>query len=260
MTGTVLDWALTGEMVASVQTAVDYVEQLTWEADRSTQLEGIADAAVVERLRALGYLESSESPGEPATQPAESARSLLNLGTVLLEQDRPEEALDAYQRALELDPASPGAWLKCAVAQHRLGLFEEALASNRKVLELGGSPAHRESASLGMAIALVELGKPAEAILLLEAATAHMPGSFILWKTMGDVALGEGQLGNARHAYENTVAIREDVDSMNRLAALVLQLDNDSERAEELWRNSLRIDPDQPRVKDALRAIGAEVP
>jgi tetratricopeptide (TPR) repeat protein len=257
MPGRVLEWALTEAITSRERENADYVELLGWAAREQTDISGAADAEVVERLRALGYLAGPEHDEAQPTPPAEFQSSVLNLGTVLLEQDRPEEALQAYQRALELDPSSPGAWLKCAVAQHRLGLFEEALASNRKVIELGGSEIHRESASLGMAIAMVELGQPGEAMLLLEAATAHMPESFILWKTWGDIAIAEGQLEPSRQAYKKALEIEDDIEALNRLAALVVQLDSDSARAAELWQRSLRLDPNQPRVRDALQALGA---
>jgi Tfp pilus assembly protein PilF len=233
MVGSVLDWTLDEGVMSEVREAVDYVQLLSWDENRPAAITDQDGGAVVERLRALGYLAGSETAPAPTEPPAESARSLLNLGTVLLEQGRLEEALAAYERALELDPEMPGAWL---------------------------GPAHRESASVGMAIALVELQRSDEALLLLEAATAHLPDSFILWKMRGEIALGQGRHEPARRAYARALELEEDTDAYNRLAALVLQLDGDAAEAAELWRRSLELDPDQPRVRDALRALGDEVP
>jgi tetratricopeptide (TPR) repeat protein len=257
MPGTVLRWALSDDSASVDLEGVDYVELLDWKQPGQEWVRASSDDIMVEKLRALGYLVGPEVSMDGGAARPESARSLLNLGTVLLEQDRPEEALAAYQRALELDPEAPGAWIKCAVAQHRLGLYEDALASNRRGLELGGSDAHRESASVGMAAALVSLERPSEALLLLEAATAHMPDSSILWKTRGEIALGLDRYESARLAYTRVLEIEEDTDAYNRLAALVLELDGDLAGAQEMWRRSLQMNPDQPRVRDALDALGS---
>jgi tetratricopeptide (TPR) repeat protein len=258
MAGDVMEWALAGGDKPEAGGAVDYANLLDWQAPHGDVLGDVRRGSVIEKLQALGYLADNAEMSEPAATPAQSARSLLNLGTVLLEQGRPEEALEIYQQALELDPESPGAWLKCGVAQHRLGHYEDSLASNRKVLELGGSRAHRESASVGMAVALVELERPVEAMQLLEAATAHLPDSFILWKMRGTIALGQGRHEPARLAFEHALGIDEDTEVYNRLASLVLELDRDMVRAAALWNRSLEIDPDQPRVREALAALNSE--
>lgn len=256
MVGAVLEWALAEGTVGEAREAVDYVELLDWDERRPAAVTHQEGDAVIEKLRALGYLAEDEAgPASPAPS-GESARSLLNLGTVLLEQDRPEEALEAYQKALALEPESPGAWLKCGVAQHRLGRFEDSLASNRRALELGRTYAHRESASVGTAVALVELGRSQEALQLLEAATAHLPDSFILWKMRGDISLAQGDRETARRAYTRALELQESADVCNRLAALLVELDGDRAGATELWLRSLRLEPDQPRVRDALEALG----
>jgi tetratricopeptide (TPR) repeat protein len=259
MTGTVIAWAVRQAVVARQANAVDYRAILQWRPPSAAALVDPSAAEVVARLRALGYLETPDEGGSPADDLRdESPRALMNLGTVLLEQGRDQEALAAYQKALELDRGSPGAWLKVGVALRRLGRHEEALAACRAALELGGGEAHREAASLGMAIALVELGRPGEAEQLLEAATTFLPDSFILWRTRADIALGADDLALARQAYGRASELADDRECLNRLAALTLRLDRDREHAAALWRRSLALDADQPEVRQALAALAEQ--
>jgi tetratricopeptide (TPR) repeat protein len=258
MEGERLDWALTPGFRAPEAEPADYTAALAAPAAATEAGPDPASEELVARLEALGYLDS-EGGREPMPTPTsvETPRSLMNLGTVYLEQGRDREALTAYRRAAELDPSLPGAWVKVGIAERRLGHLDEALAAYRRALELGGADVHRESASLGMAVVLQELGKPGEALLLLDAATTFLPESFILWKTYGEGALAQDDQALAREAYERAAALDDDPEVLNRLAALVLQLDADADRAAALWRRSLELDADQPMVRQALAALGA---
>jgi len=263
MSGKVLSWALK-EGLESDGEPVDYAAVLGAPAGLATPLADLAADEVVAQLEALGYLEPGQEKAPPptatATPAVETPWAVLNLGTVLLEQGRDKEALEAYRRAVELAPEQAGSWIKLGVAQHRLGQLEESLESNRRAIKLAKSEVHVEAASLGMAIALTELGRPDEALMLLEAATTFVPTSFILWKTRGEVALKQGNQPLARDAYAKAAEFSPDTECLNRLAALVLALDGDRERATTLWQRSLQLDPNQPRVEEALAALAAEAP
>lgn len=59
-----------------------------------------------------------------------------NFGTELLKQDRLEEAVTEFQRAIELDPGYAAARLNLGYLYDRLGRTEEAITEYRKVVEL----------------------------------------------------------------------------------------------------------------------------
>jgi tetratricopeptide (TPR) repeat protein len=86
---------------------------------------------------------------------------LSNLGTVLKHQGRHEEALQAFDKAIQLRPEAPGAWKNLGDALVELGRPADALLSFQHVLKL--DPRHRDAAcSLGRA--LNDLKRPEEAL------------------------------------------------------------------------------------------------
>jgi tetratricopeptide (TPR) repeat protein len=256
--GNELTWVLNLPSSHPLQRIASYNHLKTRIAPQNTTRVPAADEAYVEKLRALGYLSGSagQTPGR-----GETPGAWLNLGTFFLEQGNPQKALQAYRKALEADPRSPGAWLKAALALNKLGRKEQALEAYRKALELGGSEAHRESSFLGAGILLGELGQGNASVALLRAAATEIPSSFILWTTLAEAALSDGEGAIAREALEKALRLREDADVLNRLAALVWKLDADREQAARLWKRSLQLRPDQVRVREALDALpGGQAP
>jgi tetratricopeptide (TPR) repeat protein len=78
--------------------------------------DGAVDPAVLERLRALGYLD------------AESPQGDRNMAAMLFESKRYAEAAAAYRKLVEADPDDGGLRASLAGALASLGRYDEALA------------------------------------------------------------------------------------------------------------------------------------
>lgn len=93
------------------------------------------------------------------------AASHSNLGAVYFEQQDYPNAIPSLQKALELNPALPGAELMLGTAQLALGYAADAIPhfERTRAIDLLG-------------IALVEAGRDREAVDRLEAALAKRPG------------------------------------------------------------------------------------
>ena len=65
----------------------------------------------------------------------------FNKGLTLVELGKYQEALDAYNKALEIDPSNPIKWGKRGELLYELGRYQEALDDFNKVLEIDPSDA-----------------------------------------------------------------------------------------------------------------------
>jgi protein O-GlcNAc transferase len=95
---------------------------------------------------------------------------LLNLARAEREAGRLTEAIEAFQRVVDLDQKSPDAWSMLSNALREAGRHEEALAAARRALAL--NPWHGQ-AHLNEGAALHTLGDPAAAVPSYWAATTQ---------------------------------------------------------------------------------------
>ena len=82
---------------------------------------------------------------------------MVNKGVTLAELRKHEEALKAYQKAIELNPKDPDAWNNKGATLAELGKHEEALKAYQKAIEL--NPKDTESRHQKSVAALDCLGK-----------------------------------------------------------------------------------------------------
>lgn len=98
---------------------------------------------------------------------------------LLFEQDQMEEALQAYDKAIELDPQFTSAWDGKGLALYGLGRYEEALQAFDKAIELDPQ---LENSLCNKGLALYGLGKDEEAIEAFDKAIELNPQSALAWK------------------------------------------------------------------------------
>ena len=89
-----------------------------------------------------------------------SSEAWSNLGIILTATERPEEALQAYDRALTDNPAYAGAWLAKAMTLFELKRYDEALPACDQALKLD---AGKHEALYTKSLILKELQRPDEA-------------------------------------------------------------------------------------------------
>lgn len=132
---------------------------------------------------------------ETAARFAGSARAQLMLGLFLTRNQHNLAAVDAYRRALTLDPASADASVGLGIAQSSAGMVKEALATFEAGLVLFPADAmHRQA--LGVLLArLAETGDAAaaeRARAMLESALAIDPKLAEAHYQLGSLALARG--------------------------------------------------------------------
>lgn len=124
----------------------------------------------------------------------------------LLQQGRVTEAMDAFQRLLQVRADLPDAWYNLAYLQHRARRFDDALASYRAALDLGvGGP---EEVHTNRAVILADhLSRHDDAERELRAALAIQPRYVPALVNLGNLHEQRGDRARAIESYEAALSI-----------------------------------------------------
>jgi tetratricopeptide (TPR) repeat protein len=135
-----------------------------------------------------------------------AADTLQDSAERLLESGRWAESAEAYRRLLTLQPDRPDAWYNLGFVLHRLARYDEALQAYQGALDLGIDAA--EEVHLNRAVILAEgLVRPDEAAGALHAALGCNPHHVPSWINLGTLHERLGQRAQAREAYERALAL-----------------------------------------------------
>jgi tetratricopeptide (TPR) repeat protein len=127
---------------------------------------------VIQYLLGEALLRSGARPGDPAMAEARTAleksvklnasfaRSRIELGKILLKQDRVDEAVQQLERARELDPKDKAVYSQLATAYQHNGRDKEASAALATVIKLNDEQRERESHNL---LRIVRIDSPQDA-------------------------------------------------------------------------------------------------
>ena len=166
---------------------------------------------------------------------------MFNLGNLLRRQDRADEAIDAYRKALDIDPSFVEPHLNLAHALQRNNAWNEAADSYRAFL---GSRPDQAEAHEGLTRCLQATGQLAEAIAAFEAAIKTGSESADLWGAMAIAYQGLGRLARAADCFMKAVkAEPENAGAWSNLAA-ALQLQGNHPEAEKCLEKAIALDPD----------------
>jgi superkiller protein 3 len=184
--------------------------------------------------------------------------SNINLGLVFLAMGKLDQAEQYVRRATDLDRSNAMAWLNLAVVLDTEGKTQEAESTYRRALELDS---RNVTIIQDLAQNLVTQQKGDEAVTLMEQVVVRSDSAMIR-KQYGDAFAATKEWDHAIAQYD--AALRFDprfVPAMNEKGfALIrkyvdgLEL-NDKQRqtALDLWRASLKINPNQPRIIEAIK-------
>lgn len=186
------------------------------------------------------------------------ARSCTNLGLAYLTLGQLDDALRYTQRATILDPKSAAVWLNLGVALEASGDFPQAESAYRRSLDV--DPTNLQT-MLNLGLNLVQQGKSEDAVSIMERVLQETDTPAIR-KRYADALARGGRYDDAVAQYEKALANDEDnYEAMNGIAYVRiaeyrkgLELD-DSKRdaAITMWKKSLAINSDQPRVETAVK-------
>jgi tetratricopeptide (TPR) repeat protein len=201
-------------------------------------------ADLAEMLRAQDRKEEAIAAYGKAVELAPGdTRFLLSLGHLLHQAGEPERALDHYRHAVAHDPNLAPAYAGLARAFFALRKFDEAIASARRALELNPLDAGMLRT---VGDAHLALHRHADAIAPLEQAAQIDPSSHLGHYLLGSACQGLGRLGEAIAAYERAIAIAPEVALYHFNYSIALLHAGDYARG---WREYERRWDGSPEIK-----------
>jgi len=224
------------------------------------------DPAILERLRALGYLD------------AESPKGDRNLAAVLFQEGRYPEAIEAYRKLVETNPNDGGLRASLAGALGAVGKYDESLEQLNKAIEI--EPLNPE-AYHNRGVIYEKRGDTEAAVNEYRTALRYNPqyepsrqavsrltGSAQVNAPTSDAERRAAQLaeraGQAarRGDYEGAMKLLDEAEQAAPRYALVYQyrsnvafLMRDIEAAKEALRKALEIEPDNALYQTNLRRL-----
>lgn len=176
------------------------------------------------------------------------ARAWLSLGH-LLEKQKPEEALAAYQKAAALTPKDPEPHISAGLLQERRKNFSGAEAEYKEVLALDP---HSTEAVLGLTNLYMKSGRISDAEPMLRKLAADRPDDAGIHLQLARVLAAQGKKDDAIPELQTAVKLSpNDSEAQRDLADLYLGAGK-NDRAEPLYRSLLAAHPNDAELHRGL--------
>jgi tetratricopeptide (TPR) repeat protein len=163
-----------------------------------------------------------------------------NLGAALQSEDRFDEAIEHYRRAIALRSDYAPAYNNMGAALRARGQVPEAIASYERALAL--RPDYRE-AHYNLANALLDQGKVDDAIDHFRGALQSAPGSADAHNNLGIALAAKGQSDEAISEFREALRLDPDSSKAHRNLGDVLASQRMQEDAIEHLRRAVQLDP-----------------
>ena len=209
-------------------------------------------SAVVEQLTAIYTMVTGAPPVLEISGQELAARDLMDKGYSLTELARYDEALEAYDRALALQPNYAWAWSRKGRTLRLSGRLPEALACYDEALRIQPNNA---SAWKGKGIVYEKLGEMDKALDCHRKANELDPQDAWNWANQSDILRGMGRLSDAQALLEKALSI--DAEHAESWAKLGLVLRDLGQLAQALnaYQQSVSLKPTYAWAQNGLGIV-----
>jgi protein O-GlcNAc transferase len=163
-----------------------------------------------------------------------------NLGLLLSDASRLDEAERAFRRAVAVNPAYGRAYANLASTLHRLGRLDNSLEASDAALRLQPDNAYAHFSRGGV---LLQLGRMQEAESALSAALGIQPRMLDAWIMLARLYRRQFRFADASSAYDRVLAIAPDRTSVAIAKAEVIWAAGREPEARAMWRDILAQHP-----------------
>jgi Tfp pilus assembly protein PilF len=175
-----------------------------------------------------------------------------NLGVQLRQQGKTREAVDAFDRAIELNPDRPTPYLNLAMT-----LFDrlQYTAADEAFLQAvaKGLP-NAESWFIDFAALYRERNMPSRAIALLYKGREMFPQSYAIEANLGSALVATGRYTEGVPELERALGLQPSSTLVLNNLGVFYAKRHDYARALDYWNRSLSIEPRQPQIRAAAEA------
>ena len=180
------------------------------------------------------------------------AEAWSNLGVLLNQQGRPDEAEQAYRQALDADPKDASTWYNLGVLLDDQGRLEEAEQAYRQALD--ADPKKAEAWS-NLGVLLNQQGRLDEAEQAYRQALDADPKKAEAWYNLGVLLDDQGRLEEAEKAYHRAVdADPKKAEAWYNLGVLYF-ISNRLKDAQNALEQAVELEPEKANFHASLGAI-----
>ncbi|MBW2055108.1 MAG: tetratricopeptide repeat protein, partial [Deltaproteobacteria bacterium] len=175
------------------------------------------------------------------------------LGTVFLDQSRPDKAKEVFEKAADLRPPYFPACYNLARLKQRENDHKGAISIYRAMLE---KQPNIGDAWNNLGVAYREIGDQDEAISCFRRAVAFAPYMAEAWNNLGVAQDEFNMIENASKSYRKAIEIRSDYASAHLNLGISLQKLRRFKEAEEHYNKVLETKPDDEVARFMLQSLG----
>lgn len=172
-----------------------------------------------------------------------------NLGGILLEQGKIDEAIHHYREVLRLSPGSPDAEMNLGKALMERGDLKEARDCFSTALSAGKDPAAAHKA-LGMVLA--RLGNFKESEFHYDEAIKIDSSDESAYLGLGNILAAQNKFADAETRYRKAIALRPNFGDAHYKLGLALQYQGRNAESVQEYEKAIMINPNNPKVHSAF--------
>lgn len=203
------------------------------------------------------HVEAAEQPTPIAPEAWGAYAFHNNQGVELRRQGKLDEAIEAFGRAVQLNPNRPTPHLNLAMALLERQQYTAAEEQFLRAVE-GGLP-NAERWFVDFAAWYRERNMVTRAIGLLHRGRALYPQSYLIAANLGSALVAMNRITDGLPELERALGLQPSSTlALNNLGALYAKR-KDYGRALDFWNRSLAIDPRQPSVRAAAEAARSQL-
>ena len=180
-----------------------------------------------------------------------------NLGTLFFNQGRTDEAINQFKKALEMEPYSLNAHYNLGNALLEAGRIDEAVIQFRKALEIAPDDA---DTYYNLGVALVRMGRPDEARGCFQKVIEFKPDSVGAYNNLGLVLFTQGKFAEAIKAYRRTLELKPNYADAHFMLGCALRSQREFEAAKEQFQEVLKMEPGHEMAQNGLAWLLATCP